>query len=240
MNISSLKNILFLDIETVSQKANLDELDSRFKALWEKKSATFRNNNSSELNYEEKAAISAEFGKIICIGTGYFTEQDGELIFRTRSITNDSEKTLLVEFSEMLNKLNPQKNWRLCAHNGKEFDFPYLCRRMLISNLPLPLPLQIMGRKPWETAHLIDTMEMWKFGDVKAYTSLDLMAASLGVPSSKDDIDGSQVGRVFYETGDISRIAKYCQKDVSVMAMVYMRLLGMEILEPAQIIHQRA
>ena len=137
----------------------------------------------------------------------------------------------------MLRKLKAGK-WRLCAHNGKEFDFPYLCRRLLINGFSLPESLQIMGKKPWETQHLIDTMEMWKFGDIKAYTSLDLMAACLGVPGSKDDINGAQVGRVYHESGDLERIARYCQKDVSTMAMVYMRLLGLPALETEKILHQ--
>jgi predicted PolB exonuclease-like 3'-5' exonuclease len=135
-------------------------------------------------------------------------------------------------------QLTEKGTWKLCAHNGKEFDFPYLCRRLIIHGMPLPKLLQIMGKKPWETPQLLDTMEMWKFGDIKAYTSLDLMAACLDVPTSKDDIDGSQVGKVYFETGDLKRIALYCQKDVSVMAQVYMRLMGLGRLKPDQIILQ--
>ena len=237
MQLNSVKNILFLDIETVSQESGFDQLSERFRALWEKKSAVLRKDSEPEIMYREKAAIYAEFGKIICIGIGYFSEENGQAVFRTTAISSHDETALLTEFISILAKLKAGK-WRLCAHNGKEFDFPYLCRRLLINGLPLPPSLQIMGKKPWETQHLLDTMEMWKFGDIKAYTSLDLMAACLGVPGSKDDINGSQVGRVYHDIGDLARIARYCQKDVSTMAMVYLRLLGLPQLPAEQIIHQ--
>ena len=235
MNYNTLKNILFLDLETASQKPSFEDLSERFQELWKKKSATFRSELGPEEMYLQRAAIQAEFGKIICIGIGYFAEDAGEIQFKTRSICHTEENALLSEFAAMLEKLESRK-WRLCAHNGKEFDFPYLCRRMLINRIPLPGMLQISGKKPWETPHLLDTMEMWKFGDYKAFTSLDLMAACLDVPGSKDDIDGSQVGRVYHQDGDIARIARYCQKDVATMAMVFMRLFGMDILPENRII----
>ena len=235
MDLSQLKHILFLDIETVSQKPELDQLDERFINLWEKKTKNSKSELSPADFYKERASISAEFGRIIVIGLGYFTSENNETIFRCKSIAGDNEKNILEEFNLFLEKLSGKENWKLCAHNGKEFDFPYLCRRMLINELPLPKLLQIMGKKPWETAHLLDTMEMWKFGDVKAYTSLELMAASLGVPTSKGDIDGSQVGQVYFETGDVKRIALYCQKDVAVMAQVYMKILGLGSLKPESI-----
>jgi predicted PolB exonuclease-like 3'-5' exonuclease len=235
MDLSQLKHILFLDIETVSQKPELDQLDERFINLWEKKTKNAKSELSPADFYKERASISAEFGRIIVIGLGYFTSENNETIFRCKSIAGDNEKNILEEFNLFLEKLSGKENWKLCAHNGKEFDFPYLCRRMLINELPLPKLLQIMGKKPWETAHLLDTMEMWKFGDVKAYTSLELMAASLGVPTSKGDIDGSQVGQVYFETGDVKRIALYCQKDVAVMAQVYMKISGLGSLKPESI-----
>ena len=236
MDLSQLKHILFLDIETVSQKPELDQLDERFINLWEKKTKNAKSELSPADFYKERASISAEFGRIIVIGLGYFISENNETIFRCKSIAGDNEKNILEEFNLFLEKLSGKENWKLCAHNGKEFDFPYLCRRLLINELPLPKLLQIMGKKPWETAHLLDTMEMWKFGDVKAYTSLELMAASLGVPTSKGDIDGSQVGQVYFETGDVKRIALYCQKDVAVMAQVYMKISGLGSLKPESIV----
>jgi len=235
MEQDKLKQILFLDIETVSQKPGLDQLDDRFQYLWEKKSKNSKTDQSLAELYSDRAAISAEFGRILVIGVGFFTIQNGNISFRCKALANENEKALLEEFATLLEQLTSKENWRLCAHNGKEFDFPYLCRRLVINNLPLPKLLQIMGKKPWDTPQLIDTMELWKFGDVKAYTSLDLMAASLGVETSKDDIDGSQVGKVYFETGDVKRIALYCQKDVSVMAQVYMRLMGLGHLDADQI-----
>lgn len=237
MNYDLLKNILFLDLETASQEHHFEDLNERFRELWKKKSAFLRKDAPPEEVYPEKAAIYAEFGKVICIGIGFFSREEGEVVFRTRVLCQPDEKELLKEFSSLLEKL-AKNNWKLCAHNGKEFDFPYLCRRMLINRVPLPAMLQVMGRKPWEIQHLLDTMEMWKFGDYKAFTSLDLMAACLEVPGSKDDIDGSMVGQVYHTEKDLDRIARYCQKDVATMAMVYMRLSGMEILPEGCIRHE--
>ena len=238
MEYDQIRQILFLDIETVSQKENLDQLDERFQHLWEKRHLNTKSDLHPAELYQQRAAISAEFGRILVIGVGYFTVDQGLITFRCKAIANEDEKLLLIEFNALLEKLTAKENWKLCAHNGKEFVFPYLCRRLLINNLQLPKLLQIMGKKPWETPQLIDTMEMWKFGDVKAYTSLDLMAASLGISTSKGDIDGSQVGKVYFETGDIKRISLYCQKDVAVMAQVYMRIMGFGLLDPDQILLQ--
>lgn len=234
MDFESLKHILFLDIETVSAKRTFAELDDRFQPLWEKKTKNLKTELSPEESYPERAAISAEFGRIIVIGVGYFAETLEGLVFRCKAISGEDERRILQEFTELLNQISAKESWKLCAHNGKEFDFPYICRRLIINELPLPKVLNQMGRKPWETPFL-DTMEMWKFGDFKAYTSLELMAACLGIPGSKDDIDGSQVGKVFYETGDLDRIATYCRKDVIVLAQVYMRLMGLGIMEEDQI-----
>lgn len=234
MDYDQLKQVLFLDIETVSGFESFDQLDDRFQYLWEKKSQYHRTELTPAELYKERAAISAEFGKVLVIGIGYFQKNQGELLFKTKALANEDEHALLQQFKEMIDQ-HFAKDWRFCAHNGKEFDFPYLCRRLLINGLGLPKPLQIMGKKPWDTPHLLDTMELWKFGDIKAYTSLELMAASLGVPTSKDDIDGSQVGKVYFETGDVDRIAQYCQKDVVVLAQVFMKLFGLGGLKEEQI-----
>jgi len=239
MDLSKLTNILFLDIETVSRQGHFNELDERFQKLWTKKASILKSEAIPEVLYKEKAAIYAEFGRILVIGVGQFVERKGELSFKTRAFSSASEGDLLEDFTQYLKKVSKNEVTRLCAHNGKEFDYPYLCRRLLVYGQPLPELLQIMGKKPWETNHLLDTMEMWKFGDIKAYTSLELMAATLGVPTSKDDIDGSEVGRVFYETGDVKRIATYCQKDVAVMAQVFLRLHGLGHLKPERIMVQR-
>ncbi len=235
MDLQSLKNILFLDLETVSNQASFDKLDDRMQALFVKKMRFAKTDQSPEELYADKAAIYAEFGKILVIGIGFFSFSGDKLSFRCKALKNEDESALLKEFSGFMENLTQKGSWKMCAHNGKEFDYPYLCRRLLINGLPLPKLLDIMGKKPWETPNLMDTMEMWKFGDNKAFTSLDLMAACLGVPSSKDDIDGSQVGKVYFETGDIDRIAAYCQKDVVVTAQVFMKLKGLGELLPEQI-----
>lgn len=229
--IDQLKNILFIDIETVSVVEKYDNLDERLKLLWRNKSKFFAVDHiSCEESFDKKAAIFAEFGKIIVIGLGFFyTDKSGDLAFRVKSIHGDDEIVVLNEFNKVLeNKFNTIAH-KLCAHNGKEFDFPYLCRRMLINNIALPNILKINDKKPWEIPHY-DTMEMWKFGDKKAYTSLELLAAVLQIPSSKDGIDGSMVNETFYKNNDIGKIADYCLRDVVVTSQIFLKLNGHAIL----------
>jgi len=223
--IQDLRDILFLDIETVACESAFDDLDERLKVQWSRKANVLRrtSDQSDEALFKDRAGIHAEFGKIICIAVARFVESDsGEPVLRTRAYASDDEKELLTTFKNMVEKLDPN-TLKLCAHNGKEFDFPYLCRRMLINGINLPAALNISGRKPWEIPHL-DTMEMWKFGDFKHYTSLDLLAAIFEIPTSKTDIDGSQVNAVYYETGDLNRIKEYCLRDVVVLAKLFLKL----------------
>lgn len=223
---SELKDILFLDIETASMTQSLDELAPRIQEEWIKKCKHFKLKMETSFSdlYFEKAGIFAEFGKVICIGVGYFLyDSDGQrLQYRTISFAEDQEHDTLVAFRSLLEK----KNWVLCAHNGKEFDFPYLCRRMLINRIPLPATLQVAGKKPWEIRHL-DTLELWKFGDYKHYTRLELLAAIFGIPSSKEDIDGSQVNATYYQDNDLESIRKYCLRDVEVTARLYLAFQGL-------------
>jgi len=184
-----------------------------------------------ETSYFERSGIYAEFAKIVCISVGYFRTKDQVIEdFRTKSFYGHDEKVLLSEFTELLTKYfsDPGKD-ALCGHNLKEFDVPFICRRLLIHRLPFPNMLQIQGKKPWETNHLFDTMEMWKFGDRKMYTSLDMLSHIFGVPSPKDDIDGSLVGRVYWEEKDLDRIVKYCEKDVETTARVWAALNNIQI-----------
>lgn len=217
--INKLENILFLDIETVPLTYSYKDLDDTTKELWDKKWA-YAKDQSPEQHYA-KAGIYAEFAKVLVIGLGYY--HNGT--FRVKAITNPNEKTLLEEFSELLEKHFNTPNHILCAHNGKEFDFPFLCRRFLINNLPLPKILQLQGLKPWEVKH-IDTMDLWKFGDVKNFSSLNLLAHVFGIPSPKDDIDGSMVAKTYYEDKQLEKIATYCKKDVITLARVYQRFIG--------------
>ncbi len=227
----SSEDILFLDIETAPQKADFTELPEHFQHLWDKKSAYFREEKQQASDVYERAGIYAEFGKIICISAGVIIQKNEERYYRVKSFYDSDEKKLLSEFNEMLQKftLNPAK--RLCAHNGQEFDYPYIARRTLINGLKLPKILDIAGAKPWEVKdHLLDTLQMWKFGDYKNYTSLDLLCAVFNIPTPKDDIDGSQVAQVYYQEGDLDRIIRYCEKDTLALANLMLRYKGEPII----------
>jgi len=218
MLINTLPKILFLDIETVSGKASYIELEEDFKELWNQKSAYWMRDiekpDEKDFSriYNEKAGILAEFGQIVCISMGILIIEKGEIkTFRLNSICSDDEKDLLMRFTQLLDKFYPDPNkYFLCGHNIKEFDVPYLARRMIINGIKLPKMLDISGKKPWETKFLLDTLELWKFGDYKHFTSLKLLAYILGISSPKDDIDGSQVGQVYWEDKDLERIKVYC------------------------------
>jgi 3'-5' exonuclease len=230
MSLIKIDHILFLDIETVPVHYKYKTLTKEEKELWDKKWMYLKDITPEE--QYAKAGIYAEFAKVVCIGLGYVT--DGK--FRTKTIAGDDEKQLLTEFSKLLQKHFNTKDHFLCAHNGKEFDFPFLCRRLLINKLPLPKLLQIQGYKPWEVRH-IDTMEMWRFGDVKNFTSLNLLAHVFGIPSPKDDIDGSQIAKVYYDEKNLERIKDYCMKDVVTLVRIYQCLRGLEPFNDKQIIY---
>ena len=230
-----LENILFLDIETVPEVQHFSELDATKQELWELKSKYQRKDEFTAEEFYERAGIWAEFGKIICISVGYFSFKGDIRTFRTTSFHGD-EITLLKDFKNLLLSHFSQAKHLLCAHNGKEFDFPYIARRMIINNIELPYKLNLFGKKPWEVPHL-DTLDLWKFGDYKNYTSLKLLTNVLGIPSPKDDIDGSEVYRVYYEEQEIDRIITYCEKDTIAVAQIFLRLRGDELLHDNEIIH---
>jgi len=231
------KPIIFLDIETVPSTNNFSELPERIKDAWGKKSNYLRT-DISETDHElfdTKAGIFAEFGRIICISVGIETQGKNGKQLRIKSFYGDDERVLLSEFIELVNTKFDQGSLHFCAHNGKEFDFPYICRRILINRLIIPESLNIAGKKPWEVKHL-DTMDLWKFGDYKHYTSLELLAAIFNIETSKDDIDGSQVARVYYnEKNGLERVKTYCEKDVSVLAQIYYALTSQEAIKPENI-----
>jgi uncharacterized protein YprB with RNaseH-like and TPR domain len=226
---TNLTNILFLDIETAPLVYNYKDLDPAVRPLWDTK-FRFSTIETPEQQYK-KAGVYAEFAKVICISVGIFNDET----FRVKSFYGHDEKQILKDFSELLSKHYNRKDHLLCAHNGKEFDFPFICRRMLINGLKLPKILNIAGKKPWEIAHL-DTMELWKFGDYKNYTSLNLLAAVFNIPTPKDDIDGSDVGRVYWEEKNLERIVTYCQKDVLTVAQLLLRFMGEELITDKNIV----
>jgi len=229
-------HILFLDIETVPQYPDYNGLPEGWRALWDNKSNSLLKYHEGENNESlyPRAGIYAEFGKIICISCGVLQVAEGQKKIILKSFYGDDEKLLLHQFSEMLNKWSAGEQKFLCAHNGKEFDFPYLCRRMIINNLPIPTLLNIAGKKPWEVSHL-DTLELWKFGDFKSFTSLNLLAYTLGVPTPKDDIDGSMVWAVYWKEKNLERIVTYCQKDVVTVAQIYLRMNGEPLIKQENI-----
>lgn len=227
----SSEDILFIDIETVPQKAGFGELPENFQKLWDKKSSYFREENQLASDVYERAGIYSEFGRIICISAGVIIQKNGERYYRVKSFHSNDEKKLLSDFNEMLNKFTSNPAKKVCAHNGLEFDYPYIARRTLINGLSLPKILDISGAKPWEIKdRLLDTLQLWKFGDYKNYTSLDLLCAVFNIPTPKDDIDGSQVARIYYQEGDLDRIIRYCEKDTLALTNLMLRYKGEPII----------
>ncbi len=231
-----LHNILFLDIETVPQSPAYADLPNDWKKLWDTKSTSlvkYHEGQTNETLYP-RAGIYAEFGKIVCVSCGVIQGNDEQRKIVLKSFYGDDEKKLLIEFIDMLNKWATGEAKFLCAHNGKEFDFPYLCRRMIINGLSIPSLLNISGKKPWEVNHY-DTLELWKFGDYKSFTSLNLLAHVLGVPTPKDDIDGSMVWEVYWKEKNLERIVTYCQKDVVTVAQILLRMNGEQLIKQENI-----
>ncbi len=233
----SIYDLLLIDIETVPQYQDYLQLTEVWQSLWcDKISKIMPENFSPEECYLQRAGILAEFGKVICISTGYFiNDKDNELVLRVKSIYGDDEKLLLESFKDLMDKMyKHNKHFEFAGHNVREFDIPYLCRRMLINELQLPAPLQIHGAKPWEVK-MVDTLQWWKFGDYKNYISLNLLANVLNVPTSKTDMDGSMVQHVYYKENNLPRIVEYCQRDVVVVANVILRFKNLPLLKEENI-----
>ncbi len=231
----NLANILFLDIETVPEASDFNALDPEMKDLWEHKTQYQRKEEYTPEAFYDRAGIWAEFGKIVCISVGYFTFKGDIRHFRVTSFFGE-ERQILHDFSNLLTNHFNQPQHVLCGHNAKEFDIPFLARRMIINQMPIPNKLNLFGKKPWEIPHL-DTLELWKFGDYKHFTSLKLLTKILGIQSSKGDIDGSQVGHVFYIEKDIDRIVTYCEKDTIAVAQIFLRLRREDLLIEDEIVH---
>jgi len=231
----NLEHILFLDIETVPIEENFNSLDAEMQQLWELKTQYQRRDEYTPEDFYERAGIWAEFGKIVCISVGYFTFKGDIRNFRVTSFFGE-EATILKDFNNLLGNHFNQPQHLLCGHNAKEFDIPFIARRMIINQIPIPNKLNLFGKKPWEIPHL-DTLELWKFGDYKHFTSLKLLTKILGIPSPKGDIDGSQVGHVFHVEKDIDRIVTYCEKDTIAVAQIFLRLRREELLVDDEVLH---
>jgi predicted PolB exonuclease-like 3'-5' exonuclease len=227
----NIETVLFLDIETVPNAPGFSDLSEKWQMLWEQKMKYQIGEGEIPEDLYERAGIYAEFGKIICISAGYITQKKGERFFRVKSFYDEDEKKLISNFLNALSQFEKAGKQKLCAHNGQEFDFPYIARRALVNNLKLPKILDIAGAKPWELKEiLLDTLQLWKFGDYKHYTSLSLLCELFNIPTPKDDIDGSQVAKVYWEENDIDRIIKYCEKDTLAVANLLLRYKGNEII----------
>jgi hypothetical protein len=231
------KSLLFVDIETVSAQPSLDRLSDRLRQQWQRKAQYLRNGEpqTDDELYFQRGGVYAEFGKVIVIGLGFlFQDESGEWSLKVRSLAGDCERTLLQEFVRLVQKYPPNQ-LALCAHNGKEFDFPYLCRRMLINGLEIPKTLDFPGRKPWEVPHL-DTLDLWKFGDRKHYTSLELLAAVFDIPTSKGELSGDEVNPTYHLENDLPKIARYCREDVVVLAQLFLRYQNRPLVHEDRIV----
>ncbi|MCO6501268.1 MAG: 3'-5' exonuclease [Vicingus serpentipes] len=231
----NLEKILFLDIETVAQQPEFSKLDDNFKKHWEQKASFITRNEETPEEIYNRAGIYAEFGKIVCISVGVIRIENGVKKLHIKSFYNDNEKELLTSFFEMLNQHYNSQDALLCAHNGKEFDFPYIARRGLINGLNIPQILDLAGKKPWEISHL-DTLQLWKFGDYKHYTSLSLLTTIFNIPTPKDDIDGSMVNEVYWKDNDLKRIAVYCEKDVVALTQLFLRFRNESLIDQNNIV----
>lgn len=227
----NIEEVLFLDIETAPLAPEYNGLDEKWKQLWERKMQYQINDDEPAEVLYNRAGIYAEFGRIICISVGYVFQKQGEFYFRVKSFYEEDEKKLIQNFFHALEAFSRKGKRRLCAHNGQEFDFPYIARRALVNNVPLPKILDIAGAKPWEVRdQLIDTLQLWKFGDYKHYTSLSLLCELFNIPTPKDDIDGSQVARIYWEENDLDRIVRYCEKDTLAVANLMLKYKGDKII----------
>jgi len=232
----AIDKLLMLDIETVSQYPEFGNMPEKWQELWQHKSAQYlKDGDTAETLYPKRAAILAEFGKIICISMGYFKTENDKSVLRIHSFASDDERELLLVFMESLAQWQRiKKGMFFCGHNIKEFDMPYICRRLLVNRIAIPVYMDFQNMKPWET-NIVDTMQFWKFGDFKNFITLNLLAACLDVESPKDDIDGSMVGDVYWKECDLPRIVVYCQKDVVTVAQVILRMKNLPLLEETQI-----
>lgn len=228
----NLHRILFLDIETVPIYPNYEDVDEGLKVFIDQKLKINAEDPDSISNYN-RAGIFSEFAKIVCISVGFVRDTRTGRQMRLKSFYHDDEEVLLKQFKDLLDN-NITDFAILCGHNSKEFDFPFICRRMLIHGIKLPHILDIAGKKPWEVNHL-DTMELWKFGDYKAYTSLALLCHIFNIPTPKDDISGADVARVYYEENDLERIKVYCEKDVIALIQLFLRFKGDNLIDEGEI-----
>ncbi|HIP37426.1 MAG TPA: 3'-5' exonuclease [Crocinitomix sp.] len=236
LNKLKLDKILFLDIETVPEVYKFSDLDEKTAELYlQKNKYLIDKDNLTEDEAYERAGVFAEFGKIVCISCGIVNNTSNGRQIRMKSFANDDEKQLLMEFKDLLDKHYNSPYHSMCGHNAKEFDFPFIARRMLINGIDIPDILDIAGKKPWEVS-LLDTMELWKFGDYKHYTSIALLCHIFKIPTPKDDISGADVARVYYEENNLQRITEYCEKDVIALIQLFLKFRNEPLIKKENIL----
>lgn len=231
------ENLLLIDIETVPLYNNYQQLNEKLQRLWDKKSLTLdKDNLNTAATFSEKAGIYAEFGKIVCIGLGYFVKSNERFSLKVKTLAGHDEKKLLEDFRQVCNKFFKHPEKQFCGHNIREFDIPYICRRSFINQIQLPeILMDLQNKKPWENP-MLDTLQFWKFGEYKNFTSVDLLSTILEIESPKDDIDGSEVAGVYWKENDLDRIVRYCNKDVVTVAQILMRLNALPLLNEEEIV----
>ncbi len=244
-SVSELKQMVFIDIETIRGKKTYNDVITENPALddyWQTKHTQIREKeplsyghieDSAEM-YEKMAALYPEWGQIVCISIGQikFDEDGNPIKFTTKSFSGLYEKILLEEFNETASKIMskyPRMQW--VGHNIKGFDMPYIIKRSLINGVRVPNVFHLQKQKPWES-QLIDTNDVWKFNGWNG-ARLGLLTEILNIPSPKQDMDGKMVSDVFWEDGDLNRISEYCEMDINATANVMLRISGMDIITDA-------
>jgi uncharacterized protein YprB with RNaseH-like and TPR domain len=235
------EDLVVIDIETASVSPTYEKLEDEWKILWQEKTQlSLPEGVTAAEFYPKRAGVMAEFAKIICISMAYFTKEPN-LRMRVKSFYGHDEKQVLQDFLTTITKIESiNHRWCFAGHNIKEFDIPFICRRLLINYLPIPRYLDFQNMKPWET-NIVDTFQYWRFGDYKNFTSLKLLAAAMGIASPKDDIDGSMVGDLYWNgaaeerEANLKRIAVYCQKDVITTGNIFLRFKNITPLSTDEI-----
>lgn len=225
---SEISKILYFDIETACCYPDLPTLESenpRLYSLWKKRDLYYRaahpemKDKSPDDVFKSKAGLEPEFSKIVCISFGSF---DDNLEPRLVSffVSEDDELEVLKKSHKVFTNASV-KNWKLCGHNIRGFDIPFICRKMVYNKIKLPPNLEIWNKKPWEL-NFLDTSEIFSFGSWthQKYLSLDLLSCSLGIDSPKELMDGSLVNSTFWIEKDYDKIARYCEMDVSTVMRI--------------------
>jgi len=231
-----LPKILFLDIETVGLCKDYDtcviehpkiaeHFDKYFDWFIKRfpEDALITENQKNKV-FATRCALVPEFAKIVCISVAFVME-NGDV--KKQTFSNDNETQLLQDCQKLLDRCGRLEFW-LCGHNLKNFDIPMMAKRMVINGLLPPSILPSYDTKPWDIK-AIDTREIWQFGAYTAIGSLDLMCASMEVPSPKDgEVTGDKVHDAYWNKGMLKEISEYCERDVNVLIDIIKKLKALK------------